>query len=146
MPIDLLLVRSDDDTSRPYVGRCGWPWFYPVKMSLKKFVWNRFLQSLQSSKHYDRLDFGGCRLSIAINKDEEYNGPQDHSGQRIATTYPQLPSLHGRAGVLISARMPNRLGWSSSSRWPCWRNRGLGFYWCDAGSKRPKRSGSDFPI
>jgi ATP phosphoribosyltransferase len=37
-----------------------------------------------------RLDFGGCRLSIAINKDEKYNGPQDLAGKRIATTYPHL--------------------------------------------------------
>lgn len=37
-----------------------------------------------------RLDFGGCRLSVAIDKDKSYNGPQDLAGKRIATTYPNI--------------------------------------------------------
>lgn len=53
-----------------------------------------------------RLDFGGCRLSIAINKDEEYNGPQDLAGKRIATTYPQLLKAYmDEQGVEFSACM-----------------------------------------
>ncbi|NMS30740.1 ATP phosphoribosyltransferase, partial [Vibrio parahaemolyticus] len=53
-----------------------------------------------------RLDFGGCRLSIAIDKDEEYNGPQDLAGKRIATTYPQLLKAYmDEAGVPFSTCM-----------------------------------------
>lgn len=37
-----------------------------------------------------RLDFGGCRLSIAVDKELDYNGPQDLAGKRIATSYPHL--------------------------------------------------------
>ena len=37
-----------------------------------------------------RLDFGGCRLSIAIDKDQEYTGPEALANTRIATTYPYL--------------------------------------------------------
>lgn len=37
-----------------------------------------------------RLGFGGCRLSVAVEKGQEYNGPQDLAGKRIATTYPNI--------------------------------------------------------
>ncbi|SQI40159.1 ATP phosphoribosyltransferase [Leminorella richardii] len=37
-----------------------------------------------------RLDFGGCRLSIAMPLDAEYTGPQSLQNMRIATSYPHL--------------------------------------------------------
>jgi ATP phosphoribosyltransferase len=37
-----------------------------------------------------RLDFGGCRLSLAIPTEIEYTGVQQFEGQRIATSYPHL--------------------------------------------------------
>lgn len=37
-----------------------------------------------------RFDFGGCRLSIAIPRDEEWQGLESLNGKRIATSYPQL--------------------------------------------------------
>lgn len=37
-----------------------------------------------------RFDFGGCRLSIAIPRDEEWKGLASLNGKRIATSYPQL--------------------------------------------------------
>ena len=37
-----------------------------------------------------RLDFGGCRLSLAVPQDAEYNGPESLNNMRIATSYPQL--------------------------------------------------------
>ncbi len=37
-----------------------------------------------------RLGFSKCRLSIAIEKAAQYNGPQDLQGMRIATSYPNL--------------------------------------------------------
>lgn len=53
-----------------------------------------------------RMDFGGCRLSIAIEKDAEYRGPQDLNGKRIATTYPQLLKAYmDRQGVDFSTCM-----------------------------------------
>ncbi len=36
------------------------------------------------------LDFGQCRLSLAIPKEENYTGVKDLEGKRIATTYPYL--------------------------------------------------------
>ncbi|PLK58212.1 ATP phosphoribosyltransferase [Candidatus Palibaumannia cicadellinicola] len=37
-----------------------------------------------------RLDFGGCRLSMAWPLDKEWNGPTCLQGKRIATSYPHL--------------------------------------------------------
>ncbi|HET8817553.1 MAG TPA: ATP phosphoribosyltransferase, partial [Pseudidiomarina sp.] len=36
------------------------------------------------------LDFGQCRLSIAVPKEDNYRGLADLDGKRIATTYPFL--------------------------------------------------------
>ena len=37
-----------------------------------------------------RLDFGGCRLSLATPADEPWDGPAALDGKRIATSYPHL--------------------------------------------------------
>lgn len=89
MPIDLLLVRDDDIPGLIMdgvvdLGFIGENELEEVRLDRKALGEpNEFLQ-------LSRLDFGGCRLSIAINKDEQYNGPQDLAGKRIATTYPHL--------------------------------------------------------
>jgi len=38
----------------------------------------------------EKLGFGKCRLSIAVRKGEEYDGPDALRGRRIATSYPFL--------------------------------------------------------
>ncbi|MDF7681364.1 ATP phosphoribosyltransferase [Enterobacteriaceae bacterium ESL0689] len=37
-----------------------------------------------------RLDFGGCRLSLAMPANEHWDGPLTLEGKRIATSYPHL--------------------------------------------------------
>ncbi len=37
-----------------------------------------------------RLGFGGCRISLAVPKGADYNGPQWFAGKRIATSYPRI--------------------------------------------------------
>ena len=37
-----------------------------------------------------RLGFGGCRISLAIPKAAEYEGPSWFNGKRIATSYPNI--------------------------------------------------------
>ena len=37
-----------------------------------------------------RLGFGGCRISLAIPKKDEYNGLEYFQGKRIATSYPAI--------------------------------------------------------
>lgn len=38
----------------------------------------------------EKLGFGGCRISLAIPKADEYNGPEYFNGKRIATSYPAV--------------------------------------------------------
>ncbi|NLS11443.1 ATP phosphoribosyltransferase [Vibrio sp. SM6] len=89
MPIDLLLVRDDDIPGLVMdgvvdLGFIGENELEEVRLDRKA--------SLQPCEYVAlrRMDFGGCRLSIAVNKDQQYNGPQDLAGKRIATTYPHL--------------------------------------------------------
>jgi ATP phosphoribosyltransferase len=37
-----------------------------------------------------KLGFGTCRISLAIAKTEEYNGPAYFNGKRVATSYPRI--------------------------------------------------------
>ncbi|WP_413111361.1 ATP phosphoribosyltransferase [Thaumasiovibrio sp. DFM-14] len=105
MPIDLLLVRDDDIPGLIMdgvvdLGVIG-------ENELEEVALERLAQG-ESAEFIKlrRLDFGGCRLSIAIDKDEEYTGPADLRGKRIATTYPQLVKRYMEAqGVEFSSCM-----------------------------------------
>ncbi|OEF89351.1 ATP phosphoribosyltransferase [Vibrio anguillarum] len=89
MPIDLLLVRDDDIPGLVMDGVVDLGFI--GENELEEVRLERLSQNKKSEfVSLRRLDFGGCRLSIAINKDQQYNGPQDLAGKRIATTYPQL--------------------------------------------------------
>ena len=37
-----------------------------------------------------KLGFGNCRISLAVPKNVDYNGPQWFNGKRIATSYPNI--------------------------------------------------------
>jgi len=89
-PIDLLLVRDDDIPGLIAQGVC------------ELGIVGRNVASehrIEAEKKGDaafvelrELGFGRCRLSIAVPQEQEYNGPQDLAGQRIATSYPHLLS------------------------------------------------------
>ena len=107
MPIDLLLVRDDDIPGLIMDG----------VVDLGVIGENELEEvSLERAARHEasdylklrRLDFGGCRLSIAIDKDTDYNGPQDLNGKRIATTYPQLVKRYmNNIGVQFTTCMLN---------------------------------------
>ncbi|MGR5419624.1 ATP phosphoribosyltransferase [Vibrio sp. PNB22_4_1] len=105
MPIDLLLVRDDDIPGLIMdgvvdLGFIGENELEEVRLDRKA------LGEPSEFVQLRRLEFGGCRLSIAIDKDEEYNGPQDLAGKRIATTYPQLLKAYmDEVGVSFSTCM-----------------------------------------
>ncbi|MGB1298016.1 MAG: ATP phosphoribosyltransferase [Psychrobium sp.] len=88
-PIDLLLVRDDDIPTLVMdgvvdLGIIG-------ENELEETELERIAANAPSE--YDvlkRLDFGGCRLSLAIPTEIEYSGVQSFEGQRIATSYPHL--------------------------------------------------------
>ncbi|WMC12442.1 ATP phosphoribosyltransferase [Oceanimonas pelagia] len=89
MPIDLLLVRDDDIPGLVMdgvvdLGVVG-------ENVLEETLMDR--QAQGEAADYSvlkRLDFGGCRLSLAVADDFDYQGPQSLEGRRIATSYPWL--------------------------------------------------------
>ncbi|MFB2538304.1 MULTISPECIES: ATP phosphoribosyltransferase [unclassified Acinetobacter] len=88
LPIEILRVRDDDIPGLIFDG--------VVDLG---FVGENVLEELalerQGTAQYNylkSLDFGECRLSLAIPKDLPYNGLQSLQGKRIATSYPQLLS------------------------------------------------------
>ncbi|WP_239552548.1 ATP phosphoribosyltransferase [Oceanisphaera litoralis] len=89
MPIDLLLVRDDDIPGLVMdgvvdLGVVG-------ENVLEETLMER--QAQGESADYNvlkRLDFGGCRLSLAVAQEFDYQGPQSLEGKRIATSYPWL--------------------------------------------------------
>ncbi|PSB84645.1 ATP phosphoribosyltransferase [Photobacterium damselae subsp. damselae] len=107
MPIDLLLVRDDDIPGLIMdgvvdLGVIG-------ENELEEVGLERIARNEPADyKKLRRLDFGGCRLSIAIDKDAKYSGPQDLQDKRIATTYPQLVKRYmDERGVQFSTCMLN---------------------------------------
>lgn len=105
MPIDLLLVRDDDIPGLIMDGVVDLGFI--GENELEEVRLDRKAEGSPCEfKALRRLDFGGCRLSIAINKDEEYNGPQDLADKRIATTYPHLlKSYMDEQGINFSTCM-----------------------------------------
>lgn len=89
MPIDLLLVRDDDIPGLVMDGVVDLGVVGENELE-EKALDRKAVGETYEYNRLRRLDFGGCRLSVAIDKDEEYTGPQDLAGKKIATTYPQL--------------------------------------------------------
>ena len=51
---------------------------------------NEYVEKGQEAKLVKRLGFSKCRLSLAIPKDEEYQGTEWFEGKTIATSYPEI--------------------------------------------------------
>lgn len=51
---------------------------------------NEFVERAEKADLIYRLGFSKCRLSLAIHKEEEYNGPSWFNGKKIATSYPAI--------------------------------------------------------
>lgn len=88
-PIDLLRVRDDDIPGLVMdgvvdLGLVG-------ENVLEEARLERIAtDSLAAYQPLRSLEFGQCRLSVAVPKESSYRSIQDLEGQRVATTYPQL--------------------------------------------------------
>lgn len=51
---------------------------------------NEFVERNEDADIVQRLGFSKCRLSLAIHKETEYNGPAWFNGKKIATSYPGI--------------------------------------------------------
>lgn len=79
-PLEVLYMRDDDI---PQVVAAG-------TASLGIVGLNEVTEKGYKVEIVERLGFGGCRISLAIPKAEEYEGPQWFNGKRIATSYPNI--------------------------------------------------------
>jgi ATP phosphoribosyltransferase len=89
MPLDVLLVRDDDipDLVQQDVCDVGIVGLNVIEEKRLAF------QARGISPLFEQLmllDFGKCRLSIAVPDGTEYHGPRSLDGKRIATTYPHI--------------------------------------------------------
>ena len=79
-PLEVLYMRDDDI---PQVVSAG-------TASLGIVGLNEVTEKGLDVEIVERLGFGGCRISLAIPKAVEYDGPQYFNGKRIATSYPNI--------------------------------------------------------
>lgn len=87
MPIDLLLVRDDDIPGLIDAGVCDLG--FVGRNVLGEYMLGNSSENA-GLREIQALGFGACRLSIAIPQNDEWQGPGQLAGQRIATTYPNL--------------------------------------------------------
>jgi len=88
-PIDLLFVRDDDIPQLVMDGVCDLG--IVGTNVLEEAALERRTNGTAGGYFVERpLDFGGCRLAIALPEEKPYAGAKDLQGLRIATSYPQL--------------------------------------------------------
>lgn len=95
MPIDIMRVRSSDIPGLVMDGVCDLG--IVGDNTLEEAALERELMEQKSS--YLRttgLNFGGCRLSLAMPEEFNYQGIKSLDGLRFATTYPQLLNRFAR--------------------------------------------------
>jgi ATP phosphoribosyltransferase len=88
-PIDILFVRDDDIPQLVMDGVCDLG--IVGENVLEETALDRTADGDSNPYVVDRrLDFGGCRLAIAVAEERAYSAPSDLTGLRIATSYPRL--------------------------------------------------------
>ncbi|WP_371185455.1 ATP phosphoribosyltransferase [Thalassotalea maritima] len=89
MPIDIMLVRSSDIPGLVMDGVCDLG--IVGDNTLQEHALDRQLTSEPCDyEKITSLKFGGCRLSIALPDEYDYQGIGSLNGLRLATTYPRL--------------------------------------------------------
>lgn len=89
MPIDILRVRDDDIPGLVFDGVVDLGIVGENVLEEEELARQASGEQV-AYKMLRRLDFGGCRLSIAVPQDENYNNIKDLQNARIATSYPNL--------------------------------------------------------
>ncbi len=89
LPIDLLLVRDDDIPGLVMDGIADLGFIGENELE-EKMLERQAAGEPSQYKQLKRLEYGGCRLSIAVPNEFNYQGINSFEGKSIATTYPQL--------------------------------------------------------
>ncbi len=95
MPIDIMRVRSSDIPGLVMDGVCDLG--IVGDNTLEETALERQMMNINAD--YIRttsLNFGGCRLSLAMPEEFNYQGIKSLDGLRFATTYPQLLQRYAR--------------------------------------------------
>ena len=89
MPLDILLVRDDDipDLVQEDVCDLGLVGLNVLEEKRLELAARGAPTSFQALR---TLDFGRCRLALAVPSEHSYGGTASLQGKRIATTYPYL--------------------------------------------------------
>ena len=89
MPLDVMLVRDDDIPDLVQQDVCDLGVVGLNVIEEKRLAFDaRGLTPL--FEKLMTLDYGKCRLSVAVPDGFDYKGPQSLQGKRIATTYPYI--------------------------------------------------------
>ena len=88
-PVDLLLVRDDDIPGLIDSGLCD------LGIVGRNVLAEQASEREESGnpanfREWRALGFGGCRLSLAVPNEWDWQGPAQLQGKRIATSYPAL--------------------------------------------------------
>jgi len=89
LPVDLLLVRDDDIPRLLLEGVCELG-IVGENVAAEKLLEARKRRPDAHLENLATLGFGYCRLMLAIPEDQEYSGPKQLDGGRVATSYPRL--------------------------------------------------------
>jgi len=89
LPVDLLLVRDDDIPRLLLEGVCHLG-IVGENVAREKLLEARNRRPNASLDALTQLDFGHCRLMLAVPEKSDYQSPADLNGKRLATSYPQL--------------------------------------------------------
>lgn len=89
LPVDLLLVRDDDIPRLLLEGVCELG-IVGENVAAEKLLEARKRRPDAHLENLAPLEFGFCRLMLAIPESEEYTGPSQLDGGRVATSYPRL--------------------------------------------------------
>lgn len=88
-PIDLLRVRDDDIPGLVMDGVVDLGFIGENELE-EKMLERAAAGKPSEFKTLRRLDYGGCRLSIAVPNELDYQGVASLEGKKVATTYPYL--------------------------------------------------------
>ena len=105
MPLDVLLVRDDDIPDLVAEDVCDLGIVGYNVIEERRLA----LESRGSAARFEqiqRLDFGRCRLALAVPQEHAYAGLASIAGRRIATTYPAVLSAflreHGIEAEIVT--------------------------------------------
>lgn len=96
MPIELLRVRDDDIPGLVFDGVVDLGFVGENTLEEAQLARQSVGEAADCQK-LTALEFGECRLSIAVPKAMDYQGAQSLEGLRIATSYPHLLKRHMQA-------------------------------------------------